>query len=245
MLEPEGQSLTFKILHSQTFRWTFLLLTVLFSLVSIISMMGGLFQTGGQLAALASAFATILLVSLTAQYALLTQELVEESETSRIQRQEQRQQEREREIRALRRALYEEIGEIVNLDEYAEQYQVSRSIIRLNAPTTIYESNAGKIGLLSDNEIEHIVAYYTALDHVEEMLRLQRELDTTINMDFVTEYFERVGALMDWFIRTISFGRFGQRHAKDREEYIQGQIEELSETQSAALSAIEEHLEEE
>jgi len=206
-------------------------------------MMNGLFQTGSQLAALASAFATILLVSLTAQYAMLTQQLVEESEKSRIQRKKELENDREREVRMLRRSLHEEIGKIENLEEYAKEYQVGKSVAKLSAPTTIYQTNSGEIGLLSDDEINYIVEYYTQLEHVNEMLRLQRKMDTTFEMDVFTEHIERGKAFIDYVLRQISFGYFGKRKANDRESYIRHQIEKLADAQNAALSSIEENIE--
>lgn len=245
MPERKDSSLTFQVLHSKIFRWIFLVLTITFALISIFSMMEGLFQTGSQLAALASAFATILLVSLTAQYASLTQELVNESEKSRRQRKDERGTERQREVRALRRALHQEIQKIEGFDTLAEEYQASRSVMRLNAPMTIYQSNSEKIGLLSNEEIDSIVEYYTRLEHLEEMFRLQRKMDTTFDMDILTEYFAMIEAIVDKVFYIVTFGNYGDRGKAEREMYIQEQLEKLAETQAAALSAIEKNLEDE
>ncbi|WP_424015070.1 hypothetical protein ACOZ35_03425 [Halorubrum xinjiangense] len=67
------------ILQSPRVRLALIILVTFLSVASIAAALGGIFERAGQLAAVASAFATILLVSLTAQYAIQTQQLVEET----------------------------------------------------------------------------------------------------------------------------------------------------------------------
>ena len=230
------------ILQSPSVRLTLIILVFFLSVASIAAALGGIFERAGQLAAVASAFATILLVSLTAQYAIQTQQLVEETKADREMRKEEREKEYKREVQSLRRGLKEEIGKVRYYEDLAENYQVGVSVEGIAAPSTIYESNADMIGLLSDDEVDLIVEYYTRLEQVENSLETQGELDTTAEMDFMTEYFERIGALLDRFIRLVTFGKFGNRASKQREKRIRESFEDLSRAQQDAIDAIEDNL---
>ncbi|TKX87625.1 hypothetical protein EXE43_02170 [Halorubrum sp. SS5] len=231
-----------ELLHSGWLRGILVTVTLAISVAAIAAAMLGVFEEAGQLAAIASAFATILLVSLTAQYAKMTQRLAEEAESDRNQRKEFRQEEQEREIRALRRGLHEEIGKVQTYEDYVDRYETGMSIFQIPAPNTVYESNASKIGLLDDDEIDLIVEYYTRLDHIQSELETQRKLDTPYEMGLAREFYERYEAVFDFVVRKLTRGRYGQRTSKNREERIRGLFDDLVTAQSAALEEIESNL---
>lgn len=86
MTSNSDPSLGTKLLHSRYLRGILLVVTLAISVNAIIAMASGIFEEAGQLAAVASAFATILLASLTAQYAQMTQRLAKEAESDREQK---------------------------------------------------------------------------------------------------------------------------------------------------------------
>lgn len=240
----ENESNTMRVLRSPTLRWVFLLLTLGLSIVAILSAITGKFEPAGQISSIASALATILLVALTAQYAALTRELVKENQEAREQRKEERQREREREIRKLRRSLYQEIGKIGNIEDWSQEYEVGNSLLGFPAPQTVYKTNAGDIGLLTEEEIDYIVEYYSRLDMVQDLLRVQKQVDTVVGMDFLTEMTARMEGLVNRFLHKISFGYLGSIHSQKRKQIIQNQLKQLAKAQDSALSAIEDNLEE-
>jgi uncharacterized membrane protein len=239
---PDDRSLPIKILLSSHLRWALFSLSAMLALVAVISLVRGFFDKGGQLAGVAAAFATLLLVSLTAQYAEQTQQLVEENRKTRIESIEQRRKRRTRELKALRRALKEEIQK-VQFDDLAEDYAISMSINPVFASSTVYEENAAKIGLLTDEEVDYIVEYYTRLDLVEGLMNVQRQLDTTADMGYFEELFRRSEAIVKYIVRIVSFGHLQKDWPNRREETIREEIQKLSESQDAAVEAIHEQLE--
>ncbi|WP_283402440.1 hypothetical protein [Halorubrum sp. DM2] len=231
-----------KLLHSSGVRRILIAITFAISVSAIIATLFGIFEQAGQLAAVASAFATILLVSLTAQYAQMTQRLAEEAESDREQRKEFRKEEQEREIMALRRGLHEEIGKVRTYEDYVEKYETGMSIFQIPAPNTVYESNAGRIGLLEDEEVDLIVEYYTRLDHIQTEIETQRKLDTTFEMGLAREFYERYEGILNYLARKLTGGRYGQPTSKNREKRIRRLFKDLVTAQSAALEAIESNL---
>lgn len=236
------RSIVAELLRSTFIRNVLITITLSFSIVAVGAPLFGWFKQASQLAAVASAFATILLVSLTAEYAEMTQRLAEEAESDRAQRKELHEQEQRNELRALRRGLHEEIGHVENYDDYVEEYDIGTSVYELAAPTTVYEQNADRIGLLEEDEIEAIVEYYTRLDHIQTEIDTQRRLDTTDEMGLMREYFERWSATVDFLLRTLTGERYGQRVSQQRAERIRSQFSELIEAQTTALEAIESNL---
>lgn len=231
-----------RVLQSSSLRWLFLSLTLVISIVAIAASVTGQFTSAGQLASVASAFATILLVTLTAQYAKQTQQLVDESRKTREYQLKEQKFERDRELDSLRRALYAEINEVKNIDEFAESYDVSKSPIGLPVPSTIYETNAAKVGLLTDNEVECVVEYYSRVEAIQEYMELQERIDTSLDMDAMTEFFKRMNALFERALHTLSLGRVGSRGTQQRSEVISQRLQALSQSQEAALDSLEEQL---
>lgn len=232
-------------LNSEVFRYTIFLLTLSMAATAIIAAIFGVFRISGQLASLAAALATILLVSLTAQYAEQTQKLVEESKRDREQRKKERQQDREREVDSLRRALLEEIGKIEYFEDLIDDYHPGVSLFGIAAPSTIYESNAADIGLLTDREIDNVVEYYTRLERVSEAMEAQKQVDTTFGMGPIEELWARWERLPEVVLHRLSRGYLGSNVAETRTKDIQDRFRKLSEAQKRAIEALEENLEDE
>lgn len=243
MVETDPGALSMKLLKSGILRWIiFLLIIVLFVVIVVATQSGG-FQIAAQLSGVVSAMAAILLVSLTAEYAQLTQDLVKETENAREQRKKERQTERSRELNALRRALREEVGKVAYFDELAENYEVHYSSEQFPAPSTVYENNAGKIGLLTVEEIDNIIEYYARMDRVLELMDLQRKFDTTTDMGFLEEFLRRMEAIVEMLIRKISFGKVGSHYSQERKQRIRKELSGLHDAQQRAQAAIERNLE--
>ena len=238
------QSIVSWFLQSKSVRVVLLAITVAISFVSILAASIGIFGEAGQLASVASAFATILLVSLTAQYAQMTQRLAEEAESDRDQRKQLHHEEQQRELFALRRGLHAEIGKVGSYEDYVEGYETGLSIFDIPAPTTVYEQNADRIGLLGDEEIDSIVEYYTRLDQIQTEIETQRRLDTTLEMGLAEEFYARYEAMVDYLIRKLTVGRYSKRPSRQREERIRTLFEKLVSAQTEAIEAIESNLEE-
>lgn len=239
-LNPETWSK--RVLQSWTLRWTLLLLTVGLSANAVLAAIGGGFQAAGQLSSIVAALATVLLVSLTSQYAEQTERLVQENQNDRQFRKDERELDRQRELDSLRRALYEEIGEVAYFEALAEKYEIGTSAVGVATSSTIYESNAAKIGLLTDEEIDYVVEYYTRLDRVTELMEFQREMDTTVGKGPVETWFRATESLQRAVLRKLTLGYFGSAPSRNRKEMVKDQIDGLSRAQDAALEAIEENL---
>lgn len=244
-INKNDQRTVLRLLLSPLLRWFLLLITLGLSLVAIVSVLSGLFEESGRIAAVASAFATILLVSLTAQYAQLTQALVRESRRTREEELRQRNEEKRRELNSLRRALKEEIGTVAYLEHMAEEYSPGQSVSDFVAPTTVYEANTDKIGMLTDKEIDLIVEFYTRVELVEDLHKVQRDLHTTIGEDVLTGFFKDFEAYMDYWLWKVSFGYLGSDERIQLTRNIEEQYEELARAQEEAISALEENIDSE
>jgi hypothetical protein len=141
-----------------------------------------------------------------------------------------------------KKSTYEEIRAIRGLDEFADEYEPSKSVAGFQVPTAVYRANAQKLGLLSEEEADLVVEYYSRVTFVQERMRLQRELDTTVDMDAVTEIHERMQALLRSLIRAVTLGYYGESGAKKRAEQVREQIRELNRVQEEATTALEQHL---
>lgn len=217
------RALSHFIIASGIFRWSFLVLTFAFSVASVVAIRLGAYDIGGNSAAVASAFATILLVSLTAQYATQTQKLVEENRQSREQRRESRQKEQRKELMALRRSLYSEIEKIGDLGETAEEeHYRNQPITSTIFPTTIYEQNADKIGLLEEEERNAVIAYYTYIQH----------------LDYIDDERRRAKQMTGWLPWTGP----NEQAVEEREEAVGEWIELADKAQEEALEALEKRI---
>jgi hypothetical protein len=230
------------LLQSSNFQWTFLVATIGASTIAVLASILGRFEVAGNFASVASAFATIILVSLTAQYAKQTRELVNESQKNREIELSERRREENRQIVSLRRALLEEIGKVQYFGEMAESYTTGTSPLGITAPTTVYENNADKIGLLTEEEIDHIVEYYSRLDQIHRLMNIQAQMDTAMQMDVFTELFRRLRAQLKKLIRFLSLGRWGGPTSAERAEEIRNRFSKLAAVQEEATATLEENL---
>lgn len=230
-------------LQSWWLRWFLIISTLGFSLAAILLTLDGRSEPAGQIASAAAAFATILLVSLTASYAAQTRELVDENRQYRKQEKKEREKDRRRNLDSLRRGLYQEIRQVQYYEKLAEEYNISQSISGFVTPTTVYEMNAGDIGYLTDEEIDNIVEFYTRIEQVEELMEVQETLDTTVGMHPVKVWFRIIDVQGNMLLRKLTFGLVGSQGPKDREELIRKEIEKLHGAQQDALSALSENLE--
>lgn len=231
-----------QVLNTSWIRAGLLLVVGILAVAAVISAGIGRFRIASQLATVVSAFVTILLVLITAQYAEQTRNLVEESRQTREQNQEFREARHERELRSLRIALREEIGKVQYYNQLAEDYESTRSMLDIDAPDTVYKSNAGDIGLLTEEEVDAVVEYYTRLQQIQATMELQRTVDVPVDMHPLKEWYRRFEVLWNLFLYKITFGRFGSRGPKVREELIRQQFDELTKAQEVALERLEAHL---
>jgi len=232
------ERLAASLLKSGTFRWLVALLTLGTGIIALLAAIGGVFEEAGQIASISAAFATVLLVSLTAQYADQTEQLVEQTELDREQRKELKREEFDRELDSIRRALHEEISKVQYFDRLAEEYSLSNAALGIATASTVYESNAPKIGLLTDEEVDNIVEDYTRLERASDAITYQRKRDTMIDKDGVEMLFYK-------------WRKFRERRAvetsentpvENRKEMVAEQLGKLSEAQDRALAAIEREL---
>ena len=115
-------------------------------------------------AGFATGLATLVLVGVTIFYVNTSSELVDQAKKDREDRQDRRNKRQE----ALRKALKNEIESSVDLEEIEEQTPLIKSITEEWGPTEIYEQNVANLHLLSSDEIEHIVRYYSQLQKTEQ-----------------------------------------------------------------------------
>lgn len=240
--EKEAKSLAQDILLSWQLRYGLVILTLALALTTLLSSILGVFAAAEQLATVASAFATVLLVSLTAGYAKQTQHLVEETQRDREQREEMEKRQRKQELDLLRRGLRKEIGMVQYFDQLAEEYQAGQSPTGIDAPRTIYEQNASKIGYLSEEEVDHIVEYYTRLKQVEEHMKVQSKMDTPVEMGLISEVLARFHALSKRVSSHIPLVSDSIVTVSDRTEEVRNLLRDLSEAQRKAMNAIDQNI---
>ncbi|WP_233745600.1 hypothetical protein, partial [Halobacterium bonnevillei] len=120
--------------------------------------------------------------------------------------------------------------------------EVSNSAMGIPTTSTIYESNASDIGVLSDEEIDHIVEYYTRLERTAKYLEYQKKMDTSVDMGLYEERGRRIEGLFNWILRRGSRGLIGKNGSRERTEEAKKQLDKLSKAQKNALAAIEENI---
>lgn len=194
-------------------------------------------------ASVASSVATVVLVGVTFWYAFETRRLVRITEN---RHQEERKTDEYRQIKkrnALRKALAQEIGKKAYLDDLAEQYSLGHSRIETLIPKTVYKANADEIGNLTEEEVDVVVEFYTRADQVENLMKVQREEDTTANQDFLTEFFNMTEMTLDSLLRKLSGGHLDPSRRKARMENIRQSLKELAANQDRAITVLEENIE--
>lgn len=138
---------------------------LLFALLSMNLFLNGETSAASDVASLTSAFATILLAALTAAYVVSSKILVNENKKLR----EHREEEISRELESLRRGLLFEIDELSESRIQSLDYDDTKYISDI-APKTIFQRNADRIGMLTNEEVEAVMAYHHHLSNFEEYL---------------------------------------------------------------------------
>lgn len=204
------------------------------SLMAAFQLGVGNISTASAYASVAGGLATVTLVSLTGWYALETRRLVKESEKAREEERKRRDEEHEREKDKLRRSLLNEIQAMENLDELAREYTPNHSLYRQLVPSDVYQSNTRDIGLLTPEEIEAVVEYYTMAEIVNDYLRVQRDRDTSQGRSIFEETY-----------RALSLHRlFFRKQRKNRTKATAERIAQLAEAQEEAMQRLKANLEE-
>lgn len=206
-----------------------LIISITYLVSSVISRQIG---TAGSWAAIVSGLATVGLVVVTGLYVVYTRNLVGVMEETQREEREFRVEKQQRDLDSLRRALLQEILSIEDLHEISRSYAPGYSAYRELVPSTVYQANASEIGLLKQDEVEAVVDYYSLASMVNDLLALQRELDTPIGWGI----FEQV-------YRTISLNWLAERKdRKVRTETTAEKIGELAEAQAEAAGQLEDNL---
>jgi len=211
------------------------------AVATVIVLLIGSFSQAANLATVASALSTLLLVVITGQYAVLTRRLVDENQRESRQRRERWETERTTKRRSLRKALLGEIQTVQYLDQLAEEYHPGRSLSGFIAPTIVYEANADQLGHLTPEEADAVVEFYTRVYQLEDSLRVQRELDTPYKKDAVMRYYKTFQRYLDEILRKGTFGRITPNH-QERTERVRRMIKELDEARERAASELESEL---
>jgi hypothetical protein len=85
--------------------------------------------------------------------------------------------------KSARRAFKKEIGTASLLDTWIREADSEQDIPAQKIhPTTVYEQNVEDLGLLSDQEVDILVEFYSQLISVNDMLEYNRRLETEVAM---------------------------------------------------------------
>lgn len=217
---------------------------IIYSLIKVTSaVLAGNLSKATAFGGVLSGLGTIGLFILTAWYAAETRRMASETEKSRKQERERRKQEEEKELNSLRRALLNEINKIRYFDELAENYGVGTSSLSFVAPTVVYEENAGKVGLLTEKEVDAIVEFYTRVYQIEDLLEFQKEHDSPVGKDAVSRYFLTTMIWMEETLRKVTFGIVSPDNRDKRTKAIKKRLRKLDVVQEKAIQELESALE--
>lgn len=244
MAEENGITRGFVDSLTSEFGWfTTVILGVIggLAVATLLVLAAGSFSQAADVATVASALSTVILVVLTGQYAVLTRELVRENQRQAEKRERRWEIDREMKRDSLRKALLGEIQTVQYLDQFAEEYHPERSLSGFIVPTTVYEANADQLGQLTPEEADAVVEFYTRVYQLEDSLRVQRELDTPYEKDAVMRYYKSTQRYLDEILRKVTFGRVTPDHY-ERTEGIRGMVKELDEARERAVSELESEL---
>lgn len=120
--------------------------------------------------------------------------------------------ERRRRANSLRSALRSELESMGMYTALLREEVISstneKSMYALDFPsTTVYESNAGDLGLLSDTESHLLVRYYSMLQEVEAMVRMGYEQDEEISLKKKGEHLEVIRLFCILLLGSPKLGR--------------------------------------
>jgi hypothetical protein len=184
---------------------------------------------------------TIGLIILTGWYAYQTRQMVSQQRQAHKEDLAVRRKRRRREVNGLRRALVEEIGKIGYLEELADNYHSGYSHLNPIVPKTIYRTKGSDLGLLTEDEIDVVVEYYTRAQEVETLMEVQRKEDTTLDTIQLLEIFDLSEKLVERIFQILSLGVY-KPEWKRREETIQESLEGLADAQNRALFELNQNL---
>lgn len=184
---------------------------------------------------------TIGLVLLTGWYAYQTRRMADQQWRTHINEIEHERERRQKDVNALRQALREEIETIRYLDQLSSDYSPGYSRIETIVPKEVYRANGSSLGLLTEREIELVVEYYTRAIEVENLMLVQKEEDTTSNVNRIMEIFYISDLIVDKLLKITTFGRHTPSREKRADE-IRRRLEHLAETQEEAIAELEKHL---
>lgn len=222
-----------------------LLLTAILVLVGLgaSAIANGDVEKANSYAQFLGGFGTIGLILLTGWYAYQTRRMVNQQWRMHEEEIEHRRERQLKEENALRRALKEEIGKVAYLDEFAEKYSRGHSRLEDIIPKEVYESNGQQLGLLTEQEVDVVVEYYTRARGVENLMRIQKQEDTTAGVNQIMEMFYISEYWIDVTLKVLSLGRYTPKW-EEREETIREHLKQLADAQERAVSNLEENLEE-
>lgn len=190
-------------------------------------------QTASFYASVVSGVATIGLVLITLWYAIQTRRMATEMERSREDEIRHREEEHQFELKKLRKALLREIQAVEDIDEIAENYDASYSLYTRLVPSTIYENNSKDIGLLTSDEVETIVDYYTIVDLLNDHLSVQRKMDTKIDRSVFEQVYYALS--FSWLLLR------GERQKRTQD--TRSRINQLVTARNRAVSELKDNLE--
>lgn len=130
-----------------------------------------------------SSVANIVLVIITGFYVALTYLLVKENRAYREQQEEFREDDRERKKDRLRKALLAELRSMDELENYPPENLTPTTLPMFsNLPTTVYDSNTDLVGLLTSEEIDAIVRFYSGVQVTSQ------EIEASMNLGLEIEF---------------------------------------------------------
>lgn len=209
---------------------------LVFIVVSIALLMSNILTYDPKVASLwasiVAGLATVGLVIVTIGYVAYTRRLVEVTEQSRREERVHREKMAERDINSLRKSILKEIQAMEGLHQLARNYSPGVSVYQELIPSEVYEANSSDIGLLTDDELEAIIEYYTLASIVNDLLAVQRRHDTEYGRDFFENLFYYLG--FQWLFRW--------RELRRRTEIVAERIGDLAEVQTEAVTQLKLHL---
>lgn len=117
-----------------------------------------------------------------------------------------RHKEKTERAQQLRRSLFYELAEMQELAAYSEDRRPSQVSLALTT-TTVFENNAAEIGMLSSEEVEALVRFYTSAQIVSDQLGTTIEVATNSEVPGVHDYSpikENILSLQTQWVNAIS-----------------------------------------
>lgn len=149
-----------------------------------------------------------------------------------------RKEQKKIQLNSLRTALIHEIGAIENYSEWETVF----SLFDFDIPKVIYQSNAERIGRLSEQEIELVVDYYTKLEILLSLIEFQRKANLGQEPNWIRTIEKFVEGAIESVKYLLSRGKYGFKPPQARSEHIREEFENLSQLQDEAIGVLESNL---